>query len=147
MCEVTKRVLKLVTTEFSNDPRLKSSFQTGVRECQNGTIGWVNLYPEEDCVEDMFRDVSNAIEKKMKEYFDDKGEVQVFSGGSGENIDIGVKQALIKNGKFFEIYCFNCYSLTFIRIWLEEGLIKTTRGKKWISIDVDEILDSPWFKE
>ncbi len=71
------------------------------------------------------------------------GEIQTIDIQAGRNIDLGIEQTKILNGKFFEFYCYTCFSIAFIRILLEEGIYYKQR---WISIDIDEILNTPWFK-
>ncbi|MBI4362323.1 MAG: hypothetical protein HY558_04035 [Euryarchaeota archaeon] len=147
MCGLTQRTLAALSDKFEKDPRLERPFQPNQGEEGKVQVAGVNLYPKRGQAQEVFEDVSAHLEERMRQRVLDCGEIQVLEGAHGENVDIGVRQAQILQGKYMEIYCFNCFSVVFLRILLEEGLTKTTQGKQWVSVDVDEIRDSPWFKE
>jgi hypothetical protein len=142
VCGITRFVFSLVNS-WAEEKALKERGKMREGKGEKYTIGWINLYPEKD-VEELFKDLAERVEKGIKDYIQEKGEIQTFSGGKGENIDLGIRQALLLNGKFFEVYCFDCFSISFIRVWIEESLVQ--EKKKWISVDVDEILNSIWFE-
>lgn len=149
MCKTAERVISVVEG-FRKDPRLAKPFQPGLRRKDPSAVAWANLYPKPGLEEELYRDVAAAVEASLRESVLDCGELQTLEG-RGENIDLGLKQALLGPGKWFEVYCFNCYSVTFVRVHLEEGLTMDKRGQKWMSVDVDESgtrsSRSLWFEE
>ena len=136
MCKTAERVVGLLEP-FRKDPRLAKSFQPGLKRRDPSAVAWANLYPKPGLEADLYKDVAAAVEAGIRKSVLDCGEVQTLEG-RGENVDIGLKQALLGPAKWFEVYCFNCYSTSFIRVHLEEGLTKDKRGHKWVSVDVDE---------
>jgi len=144
MCELTAYIFDQIEKEFKDDIRLDKSFKTRIEGISKYITGTTNIYPKKDNIDDFFVDISNFIEKKLKERLKKDGEIQITKISSGQNIDLGIKQANIIEGRYFEIYCYKCFSIVFLRIWLEEGIYVK---KKWISVDVDELLETPWFKD
>ncbi len=140
MCNITENIFKTVKAEFSHDKRLTKKFNVMIKKDKKYIIGSTNIDVKND-IEGFFNDVCCAVENVVKNV---NGEYQSVEIKHGKNVDLGIKQAEILDGRFFEVYCYRCSSATFVRIWLEKGLyIK----KKWISIDVDENLKTLWFKE
>ena len=139
MCNITENVFKIVKERFKDDKRLKEKFNVMIKKDKKYVIGSTNIDVKND-IEGFFNDICCAIENVVKNV---NGEYQSVEIKHGKNVDLGIKQAEIVNGKFFEVYCYKCLSTAFVRIWLEKGLyIK----KKWISVDVDENLKTLWFK-
>jgi hypothetical protein len=140
MCNITENIFKTVKEEFSHDKRLKEKFNVMIKKDKKYIIGSTNIDVKND-IEGFFNEVCLAVENVVKNV---NGEFQRVKIKDGENVDLGIKQAEILEGRFFEVYCYKCLSAAFIRVWLEKGLyIK----KKWISVDVDENLKTLWFKE
>ena len=144
MCELTAYIFDHIEKEFKDDTRLDEAFKIKIEEVSKYITGTTNIYPKKDNIDNFFVDISNFIEEKLKEHLKKDGEIQITKISSGQNIDLGIKQANIIDGRYFEMYCYKCFSIVFLRIWLEEGIYVK---KKWISIDVDELLETPWFKE
>lgn len=142
MCEMVSYVLGLVKEKFKDDDRLDEKFDIKIEKNQKYTIGTTNIYPRKNCIKVFFEDIANFVEENLKEHLKEKGEIQITRISSGKNIDLGIKQANILDGRYFEIYCYKCFSIVFLRMWVEEGLYVK---KSWISIDIDELLDTPWF--
>lgn len=144
MCELTSYTFNLIEKEFRNDNRLDCGFNIKIEKNPAYIIGTTNIYPKKDHINSFFGDISEFIEEKLKERLKEDGEVQISKILSGKNIDLGIKQANILDGRYFEIYCYKCFSIVFLRIWLEEGIYVK---KKWISVDMDELLKTPWFSD
>lgn len=145
MCKTVEKVLGSLEP-FRKDPRLAKRFEPGMRRKETVAVGWANLHPKEGLAEELYRDVASAVEATVRRSVLDCGEVQTLEG-RGENVDLGLRQALLDPARYFEVYCFNCYSVTFVRVHVEEGLTKEKRGQRWISVDVDEVGKSLWFEE
>jgi|GEM_PF-4984013 len=143
MCDLTEGIMGIVGG-FEGDLRLKEAFNKRIEKCPGYTIGTTNLYPLEGQEVDLFNDLVFRLEEYLKDHLRESGEVQILKISSGENIDIGIKQADVIGGRVFEMYCYKCFSITFLRVWLEEGIFIK---KRWISVDVDELTDTPWFKD
>jgi len=140
MCNLTENIFKNIKIKFENDERLKEKFNIMIKKDKNCIVGSANIDVKVD-IKGFFNDVCLTVENVVKNV---NGEYQSVEIKEGENVDLGIKQAEILDGRFFEVYCYKCLSIGFIRIWLEKGLyIK----KKWISVDVDENLKTLWFKE
>lgn len=145
MCKTAERVMGFLEP-FRKDPRLARPFQPGIKRREPVAVAWANLYPKKGLAEELYRDVAEAVEQGVRKSVLDCGEVQMLAG-QGENVDLGLRQALLVHGEYLEVYCFNCYSVTFVRVHLEEGLTKDKRGQQWVSVDVDEVAKSPWFED
>ncbi|MBC7110061.1 MAG: hypothetical protein H5T46_03500 [Archaeoglobi archaeon] len=92
--------------------------------------------------ENLYSRIIEIIEDELRSLRN--GEYQRMEISGGENVDSGIKQAEILRGVCYEIYCFNCLSMCYLRVLWERGLFYK---REWISVDSDEILNSPWFLE
>jgi len=63
--------------------------------------------------------------------------------GKGDETDLGQREVEIERGYYAEFYCYDCMSASFIRLWKEKALFME---KEWVSVDIDEIRDSLWFR-
>jgi hypothetical protein len=90
-------------------------------------------------------EVTELIEKTIKTHIEFHGELIKNTMKTGEIWDSGKTYFEIKGGSHFEVYCFTCKSLTFIRVQHEKMLY--TPQKEWLSIDVDEDQDTLWLAE
>ena len=59
---------------------------------------------------------------------------------------MGNKAFLINQAKIWEIYFYENEIFMYARLLLEESLDKNN-FKKWISLDIDTVIDSAWFEE
>lgn len=141
MCQLILKLCSAIEGKFKGDCRLEKPICFKIERAEQYTIGTVNIYFKEIAI---FQELASYAEEFLLEVARENGEIQIIDIQAGRNIDLGVEQAKILNGKFFEFYCYNCFSITFIRILLEEGIYYKNR---WISIDMDEILNPPWFKD
>lgn len=92
--------------------------------------------------ENLYSRIIEIIEDELRSLRN--GEYQRMEISGGENVDSGIKQAEILRGVCYEIYCFSCLSMCYLRVLWERGLFYK---REWISVDSDEILNSPWFLE
>ncbi len=90
-------------------------------------------------------EVTQLIEKTIKTHIGSHGELIKSAIRTGEIWDSSKNYFEIKAGSHFEVYCFTCRSLTFVRIQHEKMLYAPE--KEWLSIDVDENQDTLWFAE
>ncbi|MDY6966606.1 MAG: hypothetical protein SVM80_11700 [Halobacteriota archaeon] len=143
MCNLTEEIFCLVK-EFEDDTRVNEDFRIKIKRSPGYIIGTTNIYPREGSEEELFLSIADRIKEHLIKHLKESGEIQVLKVSSGENIDLGIKQARILDGRFFEMYCYKCFSIVFLRIWLEEGIFIK---KRWVSVDVDELISTPWFKD
>ena len=90
-------------------------------------------------------EVAELVEKTIKEHIGSKGELIKSMIKEGEIWDSGKTYFEIKGGSHFEVYCFTCKSLTFVRVQHEKMLYDPR--KEWLSIDIDEDNDTLWLAE
>ena len=107
-------------------------------------IATTNIYPEKGTEEEEFLKLSSALESTLEGWYKGHGEMLTCSMEKGRISDLGDLQADIMNGRYFELYCYDCSEVAFIRLWLESG---TYYKKTWISLDIDVVEDSLWFSE
>lgn len=141
MCQFVERLFPAIEIKFKNDKRLKQRFNVLMKKDNNYRIGSVNLEPSEEFLDVIFQEIALIAEETIK---NSKCEVQRFVLEEGENVDLGVKQADILKGLIYEIYCYDCSSVIFLRILAERALFI---DKKWLSLDCDEIKNTLWFRE
>lgn len=92
--------------------------------------------------ENLYSGIIEIIEDELRDLRN--GEYQKMEISGGENIDSGIRQTEILRGICYEIYCFDCLSMYYLRVLWERGIFYQ---REWISVDMDEILNSPWFLE
>lgn len=143
MCDLTARLFEALKIKFEKDNRIKGKLNVLTKTYGNYSIGAVNIEPHDGCEQVVFEDAANITDEVIHSAVKE-GEIQSFKIDKGENIDMGVRQAEIIRGKFLEVYCYKCLSVSFVRVWLEQALFI---NKKWLSIDCDELKNSIWFKE
>jgi hypothetical protein len=90
-------------------------------------------------------EVSELVEKTIKGHIGSTGELIRSVIRKGEIWDSGKTFFEIKGGMHFEVYCFACKSLTFVRVQHEKMLYPPQR--EWLSIDIDENQDTIWLAE
>jgi hypothetical protein len=90
-------------------------------------------------------EVAEIVEKTIKEHVGSKGELIKSMIREGAIWDSGKTYFEIKGGSHFEVYCFACRSLTFVRVQHEKMLYPPR--KEWLSIDIDEDSDTLWLAE
>lgn len=90
-------------------------------------------------------EITRLIEETIKMHIGSHGELIKNTIRTGEIWDSGKTYFEIKGGSHFEVYCFNCKSLTFVRVQHEKMLYAPE--KEWLSIDVDENQDTLWLAD
>lgn len=141
MCLLTAKFLKVIEERFEGDERLEKPLEVKIRDKNNYTIGTANIYFKDQA---LFQELAGYAEQFLIDFARPNGEIQIAEVRAGKNIDLGIEQVRILDGKSFEVYCYECLSISFIRIILEEGLYYKQR---WASIDIDELINTPWFAE
>jgi hypothetical protein len=141
MCQFVERLFPAIKNKFENNRRLKQKFNIMMKKDNNYSIGSVNIEAKENFIDYIFDEVVLIAEEAINNL---KCEVQKFILERGENIDLGLKQAEILKGLIYEIYCYSCNSVIFLRILTEKALFI---DKRWISVDCDELRETLWFKE
>jgi hypothetical protein len=90
-------------------------------------------------------EITRLIEETIKMHIGSHGELIKNTIRTGEIWDSGKTYFEIKGGFHFEVYCFTCKSLTFVRVQHEKMLYAPE--KEWLSIDVDENQDTLWLAD
>ncbi len=106
-------------------------------------VSSLNVYPAKGNELKVLGLIAKEVDLAVNEHLSGRGEV-IRLRVNGEIIDSGVKSFLVEGGFVYEVYCFKCFANAFIRVILEKSL---QTGERWISVDVDEVVGSPWFKE
>ncbi|MHA1606724.1 MAG: hypothetical protein ACTSWP_04160 [Candidatus Freyarchaeota archaeon] len=92
----------------------------------------------------MFAEACRTARGIVERHVGDNGEIIECKVDEGCIIDGGKPWFNIIRGYILETYCFTCKSVTFIRVLHEKD---PRRNVEWVSVDVDENLKTPWFKE
>jgi hypothetical protein len=140
--ELHKSILEYLgnTNRLLGPPVLRRSSRDNYSFCSG------NFFPRD--LSDLPRAVeetSEVVEKTIKGHIGQSGELIRSIIRKGEIWDSGKTYFEIKGGSHFEVYCFKCKSLTFVRVQHEKMLYPPQR--EWLSIDVDENQDTLWLAE
>ncbi len=131
---------------LGEDSRVAKRFRFTRKERENAVIVTTNIYLRKKSQFPEFVSYLTGIVKSI---------IENHIGLNGEIIRLDVRGGVISDrgeiwfevigGVVFEVYCFTCRSISFVRILHEKQLY----GEKneWISLDVDEYRDSQWFEE
>lgn len=107
---------------------------------QNLTVTW-NIYPAEKItLEDLFQTLTKTIEENLK---DIHGEIIHCTLTNGKIRDRGVQEFQIHLGKTWEIYLYDPETYIDVRLLYESRI--TQPLDKWLSIDIDVVIESAWF--
>jgi hypothetical protein len=140
--ELYKSIFEYVanTDLLLGPPDLKRSSRDKYAVCSG------NFFPQNpDALLLATNEVAELVEKTIKEHIGSKGEFMKSMIKVGEIWDSGKIYFEIKGGSHFEVYCFACKSLTFVRVQHEKMLYPPR--KEWLSIDIDEDSDTLWLAE
>ena len=130
---------------LGEDSRVAKRFRFTRKERGNAVIVTTNIYLRKKSQFPEFVSYLTGIVKSI---------IENHIGLNGEIIRLDVRGGVISDrgeiwfevigGVVFEVYCFTCRSISFVRILHEKQLY----GEKneWISLDVDEYRDSQWFE-
>ena len=128
------------------DMRLSERVKFKRKEKGNAIIVTTNLYlKEKSMLYEFVSYIANIVESIIEKHLALNGEIIKSNIESGTVSDRGEIWFEIVNGVVFEVYCFTCKAISFVRVLHEKQLY----GEKneWISLDMDEYLDSQWFEE
>lgn len=131
---------------LSGDLRLSRPVKFKRKEKGNVNIATTNIYlKEKSLLGDFVSYISNSVESIIEKHLALNGEIIKLNIESGTVSDRGEVWFEIVDGVVFEVYCFTCKAISFVRVLHEKQLY----GEKneWISLDMDEYLDSQWFEE
>jgi hypothetical protein len=140
--ELYESILKYVasTDRLLGPPILKRSSRDRYSICSG------NFFPRNsNDLSPVVNEVSELVEKAIKSHIGSSGELISSLIRKGEIWDSGKNYFEIMGGSHFEVYCFTCKSLTFVRVQHEKMLYPPQR--EWLSIDVDENHDTLWLAE
>ncbi|MFB0560856.1 MAG: hypothetical protein ACETWM_06565 [Candidatus Lokiarchaeia archaeon] len=131
---------------LSGDSRLSELVKFKRKERGNANIVTTNIYlKEKSLLGEFVSYISDGVESIIEKHLALNGEIIKLKIERGTVSDRGEVWFEIVNGVVFEVYCFTCKAISFVRVLHEKQLY----GEKneWISLDMDEYLDSQWFEE
>jgi hypothetical protein len=135
-----------VENVFGGDLRLSEGLKFKRKEKWNMVIVTTNIYlKEKSQLHEFLSHISSVLESIIKKHLELNGEIIKLGISGGTVDDRGEIWFEVVEGVIFEVYCFTCKSISFVRVLHEKQLYG--EKKEWISIDVDEYLDSQWFEE
>lgn len=114
-----------------------------LREVQNNLTISYNIYPSLDILDDFYEKTSEIVLKILNK-FSIHGELICYKGSEGEIIDQGIVAFNILKANHYEFYIYKSGSFIYCRLLKE---FDPLQKKTWISIDLDIIEKSAWFKE
>ncbi len=135
-----------VESVLREDVRLAERVKFKRKERGNTIILTTNIYlRDKSLLSEFVSYIANIVELVIEKHLALNGEIIKTNIESGTVSDRGEVWFEIVDGAMFEVYCFACSSISFVRVLHERQLY----GEKneWISLDVDEYRDSPWFEE
>ena len=104
------------------------------------TVTW-NIFPTANLdLTDLLQMLAKTIANNLK---DINGEIIEFNLANGKIRDRGVQEFQILTGKTWEVYLYEPETFIYLRLLYESRT--DDPDKKWISIDMDIVLDSAWF--
>ena len=115
-----------------------------IKETPNNVIVTWNIFPDSsDTIEGVFKDIKNLINQEMNKGYD--GEVLKYNISNGQIFDSGVEAFLILEGFSWDLYLYKPETFIYIRLLHESRLDK--EKDQWISVDIDIINNSAWFRD
>lgn len=131
---------------FCEDSRLSEVLKFKRKEKGSAVIVTTNIYLKEKAqLPEFLLHISSVLESIIKKHLAFNGEIIKLGINGGIVNDRGEVWFEVVEGVIFEVYCFTCRSISFVRVLHEKQLYG--EKKEWISVDVDEYLDSQWFEE
>ena len=113
------------------------------RKTENNMNMSYNIYSRNDSIDKIWE----LLQKELKENFQElskSGEVISYTSQDGSIKDQGVEYFKVLKANLFECYIYEPESFIYARLLEEYDIIKKN---VWISIDVDGIEKSAWFKD
>jgi hypothetical protein len=146
MTLLSNELFDLILEHLSKDDRLASPPTSSSKSGENHSIHSGNYFFKEPTdIQPALNEISEKIEKGVKTHIGSHGEFIKGTISTGYIWDSGKSYFEIKGGFYFEVYCFACKSLTFIRLTHERTLYAPE--KEWLSIDMDEEQNTVWLDE
>jgi hypothetical protein len=146
MASLSDELSDSILERFSKDDRLSSPPTMQRKSRGNHSIHTGNYYFKQSTdIQGALDEISETIESKIKSHILSKGELIKGVISKGYIWDDQKVYFEIRSGIYFEVYCFKCKSLTFIRVTHEKTLFSPE--KQWLSIDMDEDHDTLWLEE
>ena len=147
--QILPNILKLLVTHLENFlntiyPDRTKTLPLKIRQTNNNIIITWNVFPDPSHkLTDLLSNIRNIIDKDIDNLTD--GEVIRYEISNGSVVDSGSESFLIKSGFSWDIYLYEPETFIYTRL-LHESQIDN-QGEDWISIDIDVILKSAWFKD
>ncbi|MEM1657960.1 MAG: hypothetical protein QXK94_02900 [Candidatus Jordarchaeales archaeon] len=91
----------------------------------------------------IYLEAREIVRNTIVEHVGRNGEVIECEVLRGRIIDGGEVWFHVLEGTVVEAYCFACESISFVRVLHEQD---PRSGREWVSVDVDENLETPWFE-
>ncbi len=136
--QLVSKIEDLINSYYSNRSRTLP-VRINKRK-QNITITW-NIYPVDRIrLEDLSKILTKTVEENLK---DINGEIIHCTLTDGMIRDRGVQEFQIHSGKTWEIYLYDPEIYVDVRLLCESRI--TQPHDKWLSIDIDIVMESAWF--
>ena len=142
-------ILKVLITsieQFLNSkfPNRTKTLPLKIQQTTNNIIITWNVFPNPfHELTDLLTNIRNIISKNLESLL--SGEIILYEISNGSIIDSGSEAFLIKGGFSWDIYLYEPETFIYARL-LHESQIDD-QGEEWISIDIDVINQSAWFKD
>ncbi|MBS7287653.1 MAG: hypothetical protein KIH01_02605 [Candidatus Freyarchaeota archaeon] len=92
----------------------------------------------------IYLEARGVVKAVIENHIGENGEIIEYEISEGRIFDGGRAWFYILEGFIVEAYCFTCKSVSFTRVLHE---LDPRKGAEWVSVDVDENADTPWFNE
>jgi hypothetical protein len=115
-----------------------------IRQTKNNIIITWNVFPDPSHdLTDLFTNIKTIISNQLDNLTD--GEILYHEISKGSIFDSGSEVFLIKNGFSWDIYLYKPETFIYARLLHESQIDK--QQEEWISIDIDVVNNSAWFKD
>ena len=146
MTSLSNELSSLILEHLSKDNELLSPVTVQQKSRENHSIHAGNYFFKQPThIRSALNKISERIENAIKSHIGSNGELIKGVISTGYIWDGGKSYFEIKGGFYFEVYCYTCKSLTFIRVTHERTLYAPE--KQWLSIDMDEDQNTIWLEE
>ena len=147
--QILPDILKLIIARLEHFINNKFSDRTKtlplkIQQTKNNIIITWNVFPDPfHEITDLLSTIRNIISNELDKLAD--GEVICYEINKGSINDSGSESFLIKSGFSWDIYLYEPETFIYTRV-LHESRIDNHR-EEWISIDIDVVMKSAWFKD
>ncbi|GEM_PF-1703830 len=142
---LSEKILLSLKSKFENEDSL--SVPVKFSHSLRGTYATfsTNLFPKRKSdVKKIYIDACTVVRAAIVGHIGEEGEIIEYEVSEGRIFDGGKVWFYVLEGFIVEAYCFTCRSVSFARVLHEKD---PRRENEWVSVDVDENLDTPWFNE